>query len=56
MGFQRDTNVWETLLEYAIPSGTLVAGSNTITIVIASGSSGDDFLSPNVVYDSIELY
>ncbi|KII94556.1 polysaccharide lyase family 4 protein [Plicaturopsis crispa FD-325 SS-3] len=44
------------LYEYAIPSGTLVAGSNTITINIVSGSSGDDFLSPNVVYDSIELY
>lgn len=42
--------------QYAIPSGTLVAGSNTITINIVSGSSGDDFLSPNVVYDSIELY
>lgn len=44
------------MYEYAIPSGTLVAGSNTITITIASGSSGDAFLSPNVVYDSIELY
>ncbi|CAE7175730.1 unnamed protein product [Rhizoctonia solani] len=44
------------LYEYSIPSGTLVAGSNTITITIVSGSSGDDFLSPNVVYDSIELY
>ncbi|CAE6412102.1 unnamed protein product [Rhizoctonia solani] len=42
--------------EYSIPSGTLVAGSNTITITVISGSSGDDFLSPNVVYDSVELY
>lgn len=32
-----------------IPAGTLVAGTNTITISIASGSSGDTFLSPNVV-------
>ncbi|KAB5591548.1 Rhamnogalacturonate lyase [Ceratobasidium theobromae] len=44
------------MYEYSIPSGTLVAGSNTITITIVSGSSGDDFLSPNVVYDSVELW
>ncbi|GAB1520469.1 hypothetical protein RhiTH_003545 [Rhizoctonia solani] len=44
------------LYEYAIPAGTLVAGSNTITITVASGSSGEKFLSPNIVYDSIELY
>ncbi|KDN43068.1 hypothetical protein RSAG8_06391, partial [Rhizoctonia solani AG-8 WAC10335] len=36
------------LYEYSIPSGTLVEGSNTITITIVSGSSGDEFLSPNV--------
>ncbi|KII94687.1 polysaccharide lyase family 4 protein [Plicaturopsis crispa FD-325 SS-3] len=44
------------LYEYQIPSGTLVAGSNTIKIYIISGSSGSAFLSPNVVYDSVELY
>ncbi|KAI0308488.1 galactose-binding domain-like protein [Amylostereum chailletii] len=42
--------------DVAIPAGTLVAGSNTITINVASGSSGDAFLSPNFVYDSIELF
>ncbi|VDC05272.1 unnamed protein product [Peniophora sp. CBMAI 1063] len=42
--------------DYAIPSGTLVAGSNTITINVVSGSSGDDFLSPNFVFDSVELF
>ncbi|CAE6403741.1 unnamed protein product [Rhizoctonia solani] len=47
---------YNQLYEYAIPSGTLVAGSNTITISVISGSSGDAFLSPNVVYDSVELY
>ncbi|CAE6468330.1 unnamed protein product [Rhizoctonia solani] len=47
---------YNQIYEYAIPSGTLVAGSNTITISIISGSSGDSFLSPNVVYDSVELY
>ncbi|CAE6455754.1 unnamed protein product [Rhizoctonia solani] len=44
------------LYEYAIPAGTLVTGANTITITVASGSSGEKFLSPNIVYDSIELY
>jgi subtilase family serine protease len=32
-----------------IPSGTLVAGTNTVTITVISGSSGDVYLSPNVV-------
>ncbi|KAK7464908.1 hypothetical protein VKT23_006116 [Stygiomarasmius scandens] len=42
--------------DYDIPEGTLVAGDNTITISTVSGSSGDDFLSPNFVYDSVELF
>ncbi|KAG6918336.1 hypothetical protein DXG01_015195 [Tephrocybe rancida] len=42
--------------DYAIPSGTLIAGSNTIQINTISGSSGDAFLSPNFVYDSVELF
>ncbi|KAK3316641.1 Rhamnogalacturonase B, N-terminal-domain-containing protein [Apodospora peruviana] len=33
----------------SIPSGKLVAGSNTITISSISGSSGDTFLNPNFV-------
>lgn len=35
--------------ECTIPAGTLVAGTNTVTITVISGSSGDTFLSPNVV-------
>ncbi|KAJ3565024.1 hypothetical protein NP233_g7909 [Leucocoprinus birnbaumii] len=42
--------------DFAIPSGTLVAGTNTIQINVISGSSGDGFLSPNFVYDSVELF
>ncbi|KAF2110498.1 Rhamnogalacturonase B, N-terminal-domain-containing protein [Lophiotrema nucula] len=42
--------------DYTIPSGTLVSGSNTITIDVASGSSGDTYLSPNVILDAIELF
>ncbi|TRM63991.1 polysaccharide lyase family 4 protein [Schizophyllum amplum] len=41
--------------DYVIPDGTLVAGDNTIEISVVSGSSGETFLSPNVVYDSLEL-
>ncbi|CAE6412124.1 unnamed protein product [Rhizoctonia solani] len=44
------------MYEFAIPTGTLVAGPNTFTISVISGSSGDGFLSANIVYDSIELY
>ncbi|KAL2149205.1 hypothetical protein VTH82DRAFT_8553 [Thermothelomyces myriococcoides] len=39
-----------------IPAGTLVAGTNTITINSVSGSSGDGFLSPNFIFDAVELY
>ncbi|KAK0201694.1 polysaccharide lyase family 4 protein [Desarmillaria ectypa] len=42
--------------DYTIPDGTLTASTNTITISIISGSSGDDYLSPNVVFDSVELF
>ena len=42
--------------DFAIPFGTLVAGSNTIQINTISGSSEDAFLSPNFVYDSVELF
>ncbi|KAI1085480.1 polysaccharide lyase family 4 protein [Whalleya microplaca] len=39
-----------------IPSGTLTSGSNTVTINVISGSSGDAYLSPNVILDAIELF
>ncbi|KAI0032789.1 Rhamnogalacturonase B, N-terminal-domain-containing protein [Vararia minispora EC-137] len=45
-----------TVYDYAIPAGTLVAGANTILINVVSGSSGTGFLSPNFVYDSVELF
>ena len=44
------------IYNFSIPSGTLVAGTNTITINVISGSSGDGFLSPNFVFDSVELF
>jgi rhamnogalacturonan endolyase len=44
-------------MEYTvdIPAEALVAGTNTITITVASGSSGSGFLSPSIVYDAVEL-
>lgn len=35
--------------DVSIPAGTLVSGSNTITITSISGSSGTTFLNPNIV-------
>ncbi|GIZ37924.1 hypothetical protein CKM354_000135300 [Cercospora kikuchii] len=42
--------------EFEIPDGTLTSGNNTIEISVASGSSGEEFLSPNFILDCIELY
>ena len=39
-----------------IPTGTLVSGSNTITIDVISGSSGDGFLNPSYIFDCVELF
>ncbi|KAI5860905.1 polysaccharide lyase family 4 protein [Durotheca rogersii] len=42
--------------DVSIPSGTLVAGDNTITITAISGSSGTTFLNPNFIFDAVELF
>lgn len=52
-GTWRGNNI---LYTYNIPSGVLVSGSNTVSIGVASGSSGAQFLSPNVVLDMLRLY
>ncbi|KAJ8701387.1 hypothetical protein PTI98_000179 [Pleurotus ostreatus] len=52
-GTWRGNNIMYTV---NIPSGTLVSGTNTLVINVISGSSGDQFLSPNVVFDAIRLY
>ncbi|KAI1171790.1 polysaccharide lyase family 4 protein [Nemania sp. FL0916] len=44
------------IYECAVPAGTLVSGTNTVTINVVSGSSGDAYLSPNVIFDTIELF
>ncbi|MBW3629179.1 MAG: hypothetical protein KY464_07775 [Gemmatimonadetes bacterium] len=44
-----------TEFTFEIPASALVAGANTLTIGVASGSSGNGFLSPNFVYDAVQL-
>ncbi|KAI9054958.1 hypothetical protein LZ554_002101 [Drepanopeziza brunnea f. sp. 'monogermtubi'] len=44
------------IYNFAIASGGLVAGENTITISVVSGSSGTEFLAPNFIFDSVHLF
>lgn len=44
-----------TLCEVDIPATALQAGSNRIAISLASGSPDNGFLSPAIVYDSVQL-
>ncbi|KAG9079128.1 hypothetical protein FS749_008799 [Ceratobasidium sp. UAMH 11750] len=55
-GFTRGTyRGINTVYTVSIPSGTLISGTNTILINVISGSSGTEFLSPNFIYDAVEL-
>ncbi|PTT91469.1 hypothetical protein DBR42_03745 [Pelomonas sp. HMWF004] len=40
---------------FDIPASQLVVGTNTLTINIASGTGGDNFLSPALAFDAIDL-
>ncbi|KAK6534029.1 hypothetical protein TWF281_005369 [Arthrobotrys megalospora] len=40
---------------WTIPASAFVSGSNTLTIGVASGSDGTDYLSPNFIFDAVEL-
>ncbi|KAI9372757.1 Rhamnogalacturonate lyase A [Aspergillus egyptiacus] len=42
--------------DVSVPAGTIVEGENTITISVISGSSGEAFLSPNFIFDCVELF
>ncbi|KAK7699514.1 hypothetical protein SLS64_011652 [Diaporthe eres] len=44
------------IYECSVPAGTLVSGTNTVTVTVISGTGGDAFLSPNVILDAIELF
>jgi rhamnogalacturonan endolyase len=41
---------------FTVPAGTLVAGSNTLSINVISGSSGATYLSPGYSLDCIDIY
>lgn len=43
------------LYRYDIPASALVAGSNTLTIDVVSGTSGTGYLSPGWSYDAVDL-
>jgi len=44
------------IYNFAIASGGLVSGSNTITISVASGSDSNGYLSPNFIFDAVHLF
>ena len=44
-----------TTYRYDIPASGFVAGENTLTINVASGSSGVTYLSPGYAFDAIDL-
>lgn len=46
-----------TLYTYSVPAGAFVAGTNTMTITVISGSAGlGGYLSPGMSYDCVEMY
>jgi rhamnogalacturonan endolyase len=56
-GFTRGTyRGYGEVYTFTIPAGKLVAGSNSIQISCASGSTGTTFLNPNFIYDAVEFY
>jgi rhamnogalacturonan endolyase len=44
-----------TMFSFPIPASALVIGTNTVTLGIASGTSGEKFLSPGVAYDAVDF-
>ncbi|WP_433793212.1 rhamnogalacturonan lyase B N-terminal domain-containing protein [Actinoplanes sp. CA-252034] len=44
-----------TTYTFTIPASALKAGANTLSISVVSGSSGETFLSPNVIFDALAL-
>jgi rhamnogalacturonan endolyase len=44
-----------TMYTYAVPASAFVAGTNTLTINVVSGSSGTGFLSPGYSYDALDM-
>jgi rhamnogalacturonan endolyase len=46
-----------TLFTYSVPASAFVAGTNTMTITVISGSAGlGGYLSPGISYDCVEMF
>ncbi|BCS19875.1 uncharacterized protein APUU_20307A [Aspergillus puulaauensis] len=45
-----------TVYTCEIPSGTLVAGTNSVTLGVTASKDGSSWLSPNYILDFVELY
>jgi len=45
-----------TLFTYSVPASAFIAGTNTLTITVISGSGSSAFLSAGISYDCVELY
>jgi rhamnogalacturonan endolyase len=46
----------DALYTFSVPASAFVAGTNTMTITVISGSGGTGFLSPGMSYDAVELF
>jgi rhamnogalacturonan endolyase len=44
-----------TTYTFSVPATAFVAGQNTMTLTVISGSSGSGYLSPGCAYDCVEL-
>jgi rhamnogalacturonan endolyase len=53
IGTYRGNNV---VFSYSVPASALVAGTNTLSINIVSGSGSGTFLSAGVSFDSVEMF
>jgi rhamnogalacturonan endolyase len=43
------------LYTFNVPASAFVAGTNTMTITVISGSGGSGYLSPGISYDAVEM-
>jgi rhamnogalacturonan endolyase len=44
-----------TMFTYDVPASAFVAGTNSLTINAASGSTGTTYLSPGYSYDAVDM-
>ena len=54
LGYTTVTGI-NTTYTYSIPASALKTGTNSLSISVVSGSSGETFLSPNFIFDALAL-